>query len=96
MTGYGLVVGVRDVFAVETVVLRSRSFGIGWLVESHGGETEAVRLDIETLRAMIDVALDRGAGAEDINLQACAQVLNERKRRLAELESITFYESRGS
>jgi hypothetical protein len=68
----------------------------GWLVESHGGETEAVRLDIETLRAMIDVALDRGAGAEDINLQACAQVLNERKRRLAELESISFYEWRGS
>jgi hypothetical protein len=58
-------------------------------------EMEAIRLDIETLRAMIDLALDRGAGAEDINLRACAQVLYERKHRLAELESITLYESRG-
>jgi hypothetical protein len=58
-------------------------------------ELEEIRLDIETLRAMIDLALDRGA-TDDTHLRACAQVLNERNRRLAELESITLYVSRGS
>jgi alpha-D-ribose 1-methylphosphonate 5-triphosphate synthase subunit PhnL len=33
---------------------------------------EAVHLDIEALRVMIDLALDRGAAADDTNLRACA------------------------
>jgi len=55
-------------------------------MKEHARELDVVRLDIETLRAMIDDALDRGAGGEDIHLRACAQLLYERRRRLDELE----------
>ena len=44
------------------------------------------RLDVQTLRTMIDVALDRGISADDITLRACANVLHERRTRLEELE----------
>ena len=49
-------------------------------------ELEDVRLDIETLRTMIDLALDRGARGEDMLLRACANVLYDKRRRLNELE----------
>ena len=48
-------------------------------------ELEDVRLDIETLRTMIDLALDGGARGEDILLRACANVLYDERRRLDEL-----------
>jgi hypothetical protein len=63
-------------------------------MNDYAREMEAVHLDIEALRVMIDLALDRGAAADDTNLRACAKVLYERKRRLAELENITLYVSR--
>jgi len=59
-------------------------------------ELADVRLDIETLRTMIDQALDNGAGSEDIFLRACAGILYERRRRLDELGSSTLYVSRGT
>jgi hypothetical protein len=65
-------------------------------VRDHRREIDDVRSDIETLRAMIDLSLDQGATAEDMHLSACARVLDERKRRLTELESITLYISRGN
>ena len=54
-------------------------------------ELEDVRLDIETLRTMIDLALDGGARGEDILLRACANVLYDKRRRLDELERMTLY-----
>ena len=59
-------------------------------------EIEDVRFDIETLRVLIDCALDNGARGSDPALRACAKVLHERGRRLDELESITLYVSRPS
>jgi hypothetical protein len=50
------------------------------------GEIESTRLDIETLRTMIDLALDNGIGGEDPLLRACADVLYERRTRLEQLE----------
>jgi hypothetical protein len=58
-------------------------------------EIDDLRLDIETLRAMIDVALDKGVGGEDVFLRACADVLYDRRKRLDELERVTLYVSRG-
>jgi hypothetical protein len=42
-------------------------------------EMEDVRLDIQTLRALIDVTLDNRAGRDDILLRAVATVLTERR-----------------
>lgn len=50
------------------------------------GEINDIRLDIETLRTMIDLALDRGVGAEDLLLRASANVLYDRRARLEQLE----------
>lgn len=49
-------------------------------------EIEDLRLDVQTLRTIIDLALDRGATGEDFMLRACANVLYERRSRLEELE----------
>jgi len=49
-------------------------------------EIDDLRLDVETLRTMIDVALDTGISADDITLRACANVLYDRRIRLEELE----------
>jgi hypothetical protein len=38
-------------------------------MNDYAREIEAVRLDIETLRAMIDLALDQAAGADSTNLR---------------------------
>ena len=51
-------------------------------------ELENLRLDVDTLRTLIDLALDRGATGEDILLQACATVLRERRVRLEKLERV--------
>jgi hypothetical protein len=51
-------------------------------------DIDDLRLDIQTLRALIDLALDRGARGDDILLRACANVLEQRRRRLAELERV--------
>jgi hypothetical protein len=44
---------------------------------------EDVRLDIQTLRVLIDLALDKGE--DGIMLQAFANVLTERRERLEKL-----------
>ena len=49
-------------------------------------EIDDLRLDIQTLRAIIDLALDKGVSGDDIMLRACANVLHERRIRLEELE----------
>ena len=49
-------------------------------------EIDDLRLDIQTLRAIIDLALDNGVSGDDIMLRACANVLHERRTRLEELE----------
>ena len=49
-------------------------------------EIRDLQLDIATLRALIDVALDRGTVGEDPLLLACTQILQERRTRLALLE----------
>ncbi len=54
-------------------------------MESPGNEIEAVRLDIETLRLLIDVSLDQGVAVNDPMLRACANVLYERNGRLEAL-----------
>ena len=59
-------------------------------------EIEAVRADIAILRDLIDRALDKGAGATDAYLLACADLLYRRKKRLVELEAVTLYVSKGS
>jgi hypothetical protein len=51
-------------------------------MESPGNEIEAVRLDIETLRLLIDVSLAKGVAVNDPMLRACANVLYERNGRL--------------
>ena len=51
-------------------------------------ELEGLRLDVVTLRTLIDLALDRGATGEDMLLQACSTVLRERRRRLERLERV--------
>jgi hypothetical protein len=51
-----------------------------------GREIEDLRLDVETLRTIIDLALDRGVSGDDITLRACANVLHDRRTRLEELE----------
>ena len=48
-------------------------------------ELEDLRLDIETLRTMIDLALDKRATGDDTFLKACADVLGERRRRFDQL-----------
>jgi hypothetical protein len=63
-------------------------------MKDHAAELEGVRLDIETLRTMIDLARDKGVGSEDMMLRACAEVLYERRKRLDELGRITLYVSR--
>ena len=50
-------------------------------------EADDLRLDIETLRSMIDVSLDEGARGDDPLLKACADVLYERRARLDQLEA---------
>jgi hypothetical protein len=49
-------------------------------------EIDDLRLDIATLRAMIDLALDQGRGGEDPLLRASANILYERRARLEQLE----------
>ncbi len=49
-------------------------------------ELDDLRLDVETLRALIDLALDNGAGGDDVILKAFADVLYERRSRLEEIE----------
>jgi hypothetical protein len=49
-------------------------------------EEEDLRLDVKTLRAMIDRLLDEGVRAESPILRAAVQVLADRRRRLDELE----------
>jgi hypothetical protein len=49
-------------------------------------EIDDLRLDVQTLRAIIDLALDRGVSGDDITIRACANVLYERRTRLEELE----------
>jgi len=51
-------------------------------------ESEDLRLDIQTLRALVDAALDRGAAGDDILLRACANVLQKRQAQLEELERL--------
>jgi hypothetical protein len=53
-------------------------------------EIEDLRLDVQMLRTMIDLALDRGGSGDDITLRACADVLHERRTRLEELERATL------
>ena len=55
-------------------------------------EIDNLRLDVETLRTLIDLALDRGATGDDILLQACANVLQARRGRLAELQRVAELE----
>lgn len=54
-------------------------------------EIDDLRLDVKTLRALIDVALDRGVSADDVMLRACANVLYERRSRLEELEQALLH-----
>jgi hypothetical protein len=49
-------------------------------------EIDDLRLDIQTLRAIIDLALDKGVSGDEIMLRACANVLHERRTRLEQLE----------
>jgi hypothetical protein len=49
-------------------------------------EIDDLRLDVQTLRTLIDLALEKGVGGDDIMLRACANVLHERRSRLEELE----------
>lgn len=51
-------------------------------------EIDDLRLDIATLRALIDAALDNDATGEDTLLQACSQVLRQRRERLEHLERV--------
>jgi hypothetical protein len=46
---------------------------------------EQLRDDIRVLGVIIDAALDRG-DADDLTLRACAEILQERKERLAQLD----------
>ena len=50
-------------------------------------ELEDLRLDINTLRTMIDLALDKGATGDHPLLKACADILHERQARLAQVEA---------
>jgi hypothetical protein len=50
-------------------------------------ELEDLRLDIKTLRTMIDVALDKGANGDDPMLKACADILHERQAWLTQMEA---------
>jgi hypothetical protein len=45
-----------------------------------------LRIDIQTLHAVIDAALGRGVSGDDFMLRACANVLHKRQARLEELE----------
>jgi hypothetical protein len=49
-------------------------------------EIDDLRLDVQTLRAVIDAALERGVRGDDVMLRACANVLYDRRTRLEELE----------
>jgi hypothetical protein len=50
-------------------------------------ELNDLRLDIETLRTMIDISLDKGARGDDPLLKACADTLHERQTRFDQLEA---------
>jgi len=49
-------------------------------------EIDDLRLDVQTLRTMIDAALERGVSGDDVMLRALANVLYDRRTRLEELE----------
>jgi hypothetical protein len=49
-------------------------------------EINDVRLEVATLRALIDSVLDQGAQPHDLLLQASSQVLRARRQRLEKLE----------
>ena len=57
-------------------------------MRSRDQEIEDLRLDIATLRALIDVALDQGVSGRDYVLQGCANILYEKRRWLEQLENI--------
>ena len=57
-------------------------------------EIEDLRLDIQTLRTMVDVALDSGVSPDDLMLRACANVLHDRRTQLEDLErSLTNHQT---
>ena len=57
-------------------------------------EIEDLRLDIQTLRTMVDVALDSGVTPDDLMLRACANVLYDRRAQLEDLErSLTNHQT---
>lgn len=56
---------------------------------------DGIRLDIQTLRTIIDAALDNGASGEDLLLRASANVLYERRARLEQLERAAGFEGEG-
>ena len=49
-------------------------------------EIDDLRLDVQTLRTLIDAALNRGISGDDVMLRALANVLYDRRTRLEELE----------
>lgn len=49
-------------------------------------ELDDLRADIDVLRGLIDVALDRRVPFDDVMLRALVGTLQERTRRLEELE----------
>jgi hypothetical protein len=49
-------------------------------------EIDDLRLDVQTLRALIDLALERGVSGDDVVLRAYANVLHDRRTRLEGLE----------
>ena len=53
-------------------------------------ELEQVRRELEVLRDLINQALDRGAGGEDLGLRACANVFSEKRKRSHQLERVTL------
>ena len=57
------------------------------------GEIDGIRLDIQTLRTMIDAALDNGAGGDDLLLRASANLLYERRARLGQLERAAGFQA---
>ena len=49
-------------------------------------EIDDLRLDVQTLRTLIDLALERGVSGDDVTLRALANVLHDRRTRLEALE----------
>ena len=73
----------------------SLHYGAKTCMDDLSGEIDGIRLDIQTLRTMIDAALDNGAGGDDPLLRASADVLYERRARLDQLERAAGFEGEG-